>query len=165
MYVLPDDRKKTKRKTKILKCTLEPQWKESFQWSLPLDTPLTVTSPRRSSTHVQNRLVISVFDWDRMTQNDFMVRCHSKQHFTRQGKMAFSLSELSKASVSGWYLLLDNTQGALHNFRSREQDPAAMTSAPASSRRPSEIQSGDAAKAISEADFQFLKVARCPARS
>eukprot|EP00047_Mylnosiga_fluctuans_P002611 m.225192 g.225192 ORF g.225192 m.225192 type:complete len:622 (+) comp11227_c0_seq1:40-1905(+) len=130
MYVLPDDRKKTKRKTKILKCTLEPEWKESFVWQLPANISMT------------NRLVISIYDWDRLTQNDFM------------GRMAFTLAELGKGGVTGWYTLLDETQGGLTNFRSREQDPSTMQSA-VHSRKPSAPNVSEGRR---EADFQYLKV-------
>ena len=44
MYVLPDPKKKSKRKTKTVKCSLVPKWGESFVWQLASSIDLKVSA-------------------------------------------------------------------------------------------------------------------------
>jgi len=139
MYVLPDPKKKSKRKTKTIKCSLAPKWGESFVWQVPSSQVASSTVLKETS------LRISMFDWDRITQNDFM------------GQMTFSLEEISQAPIEGWYMLLDETQGSRYNFRSRDQEhsvdevyraPSAQATSPPT---PS-------TSTLAESDLQYFKV-------
>ena len=42
MYLLPDPKKKTKKKSKVQKKTLEPAFDETFEYTLPEPNPYTV---------------------------------------------------------------------------------------------------------------------------
>eukprot|EP00730_Choanoeca_flexa_P000573 TRINITY_DN10254_c0_g1_i5.p1 TRINITY_DN10254_c0_g1~~TRINITY_DN10254_c0_g1_i5.p1 ORF type:complete len:642 (+),score=246.15 TRINITY_DN10254_c0_g1_i5:113-2038(+) len=140
MYVQPDPNKRTKQKTKIVKKSLNPEWNEKFTWKFSADTNL------------QGRfLSVEVWDWDRITRNDFM------------GAMAFELSELQDADTikKGYFILLDQEQGKTFNFPSRvppkKDDPAA---------RKASIKKANAAANMTTPkkpglrveDFKFTKV-------
>eukprot|EP00055_Hartaetosiga_balthica_P008457 m.31596 g.31596 ORF g.31596 m.31596 type:complete len:641 (+) comp6319_c1_seq1:176-2098(+) len=98
MYIIPDPNKKTKQKTAVIKKSLDPTWNEKFSWKFPSDQKIT-----------DLKLHIAVWDWDRITRNDFM------------GAMSFTFDELSNAATTtkGWFILLDQYQGSDFNFPSK----------------------------------------------
>jgi len=134
MYVLPDPKKKSKQKTKTVKVSLAPKWNENFVWHFPSSIVLSETSLR-----------ISMFDWDRITQNDFM------------GQMTFGFEELSRGPVEGWYMLLDETQGSRYNFRSRDQEAGASADHNPSPMVPPPV-GPPSSSGIGDSDFQYFKV-------
>lgn len=97
VYLMPDPAKSTKHKTKVVKKSLNPEWNEKIV--VPV-TPEMVKENRR--------LHLTVWDWDRLTANDFM------------GALSMSLSDIINNTIpsSGWFKLLDEKQGALHAFPS-----------------------------------------------
>ncbi|EGD75514.1 AGC/PKC/ALPHA protein kinase [Salpingoeca rosetta] len=109
MYVHPDPSKKTKQKTKIVKKTLNPVWNEKFTWKFSKHDDLS-----------SRKLHVAVWDWDRVTRNDFM------------GAMAFTFKELMDEDTvkSNWFILLDEEQGATFNFPDRCAPPIKKNAAP-----------------------------------
>lgn len=139
LYVQPDPKKKSKKKTAVKKKTLEPQWDETFSWTFPASTKLE-----------DLRLELTVYDWDRITANDFM------------GRMSFPLNALQSQPVDGWYILLDETQGQLYNFPARDSGIDGSLRAPpmhdlkVTTMAPLPLPA--AAKKLKETDFEYLKV-------
>jgi len=140
MYVQPDPTKKTKQKTKIVKKSLDPVWNEKFTWKFSSTSETT-----------SKRLHVAVWDWDRVTRNDFM------------GAMSFTLKELLDEDTvkRGWFILLDEEQGAHFNF------PSKVASAPAARRGPTQRQTAPPKKpaarqaknpGLNADDYNYLKV-------
>ncbi|EDQ86659.1 uncharacterized protein MONBRDRAFT_10752 [Monosiga brevicollis MX1] len=141
MYIQPDPSKKTKQKTKVVKKSLNPEWNEKFTWTLS------------SATKLEHRfLTIEVWDWDRITRNDFM------------GAMAFELKELEDPDTikAGWFILLDQEQGRFFNFPSAIQPKSVRPAAPARGHsvraRDSKLSSTPKKSGLRVEDFKFVKV-------
>lgn len=80
----------SKNKSRIIKNTLNPNWDHVFYINI-------------SPNDKDKRLVISVWDWDLTSRNDFM------------GALSFGVSELIKKPVSGWFKLLSQEEGAYYH--------------------------------------------------
>lgn len=109
MYLQPDPTKATKKKTDVVKKSLDPMWNQSFSWNLP------TTSAAASSL----RLEITVVDRDLFSRREVM------------GRLSFGLDEIRAAPnsrIDGWYILLDENQGSQFNFPGA---PVAVAALPA----------------------------------
>jgi len=121
---LEPDLKESKRKTDTIKRNLNPQWDEVIVYELD------------EFPHI-DRVLISVWDWDFLTKNDFM------------GAVSFSMQQILANESSGWFKLLDESQGAKHAF------PSLPPKQKQSSFR---IKTKSKQKPLTISDFDLLKV-------
>lgn len=107
------------------------------------------------------RILVEVWDWDRLSGNDFM------------GSLSFGISEIIKSPVEGWFKLLSEEEGEFYNvpvsdgidtevFRKQIRQKASIISV-AKPKEPSrfetEIPHNMSRKDIIRAtDFNFLMV-------
>uniref|UniRef100_A0A1A9WK42 Protein kinase C n=1 Tax=Glossina brevipalpis TaxID=37001 RepID=A0A1A9WK42_9MUSC len=141
----PDRSGRTKKKTKTIQKNLNPVYNETFTFDLqPQDR--------------DKRVLIEVWDWDRTSRNDFM------------GSFSFSLEEIQKEPIDGWYKFLTQTEGEHYNIPcsdpvndiARLRDEVQRDDKKKSKRRrmdnknlPHNMSKRDMIRA---ADFNFIKV-------
>ncbi|XP_014664119.1 PREDICTED: protein kinase C, brain isozyme-like [Priapulus caudatus] len=143
--LIPDPDGKTKKKSKTVKSTLNPEWNETFKFDLKQEDK-------------DRRLAIEVWDWDRTSRNDFM------------GSLSFGVSEVLKKPADGWYKLLNQEEGEFYNIPITDEaiqeelnkKLEKMAQIAASKPRPQHRPKGDGHKEqgdrVRAADFNFLMV-------
>jgi len=76
-----------KQKTKHINGTLEPTWNQTFLF------------PIKGELDYSKRLFVEVWDWDRLSKDDFM------------GSMSLEVSEITEDETDQWYILLSQKEG------------------------------------------------------
>ncbi|CAL4128216.1 unnamed protein product, partial [Meganyctiphanes norvegica] len=115
------------QKTKCIKATLNPKWDETLTFDVKPD-------------YNDKRLLIEVWDWDRITRNDFM------------GSLSFEISEIMNKPVDGWYKLLSEKEGKLYNTPAPDEG-TEVSASKAKVRKESVIKENKVG-----AEYNFLKV-------
>ncbi|XP_034107921.1 protein kinase C, eye isozyme [Drosophila albomicans] len=140
----PDRSGRTKKKTKTIQKNLNPVFNETLTFELqPQDR--------------EKRLLIEIWDWDRTSRNDFM------------GSFSFSLEELQKEPIDGWYKFLSQVEGEHYNIPCVDviNDMARLRDEVQHERKPNEKRRMDnkdmphnmsKRDMIRAADFNFVKV-------
>lgn len=95
LRMFPENSSTLKQKTERKEKTLNPKFEEDFFFDVPASALST------------NRIVIEVWDWDRMTANDFI------GGFSLKVKDILDLSK--EEPVTKWYKLLDEKRAKEHN--------------------------------------------------